>query len=107
MLTDTIMERITEIRKQKGVSERTMSIALGKSPNYLYFMRKNKSVPSLPMLNNICEYFGITLSTFFNFENQVPALIQEINKELIGLPPEELAHIKGYIDYLNQKSGGG
>lgn len=36
MLADTIMNRITELREQKGVSEREMSIALGKSPNYLY-----------------------------------------------------------------------
>lgn len=41
MLADTIMNRITELREQKGVSEREMSIALGKSPNYLYFMKKN------------------------------------------------------------------
>lgn len=101
------MDRITEIREQKGVSERTMSLALGKSPNYLYFMRKNKSVPTLPMLNNICKYFGITLSSFFNLENQAPAFIQEINEGLINLPPEELAHIKGYVDYLNHKLGGG
>lgn len=40
MLADTIMNRITELREQKGVSEREMSIALGKSPNYLYFMKK-------------------------------------------------------------------
>lgn len=40
MLADTIMNRITELREQKGVSEREMSIALGKSPNYLYFSKK-------------------------------------------------------------------
>lgn len=103
MLADTIMSRITALREQKGVSEREMSIALGKSPNYLYFMRKNKSIPSLPMLNVICQYLGITLPDFFHFDNQDPALVQEIKQELIKLPSEELVHIKNYIDYLNQK----
>ncbi|MFR8559693.1 MAG: hypothetical protein ACLVDF_12265 [Acutalibacteraceae bacterium] len=49
MLADTIMNRITELREQKGVSEREMSIALGKSPNYLYFMKKNFDYPEKPL----------------------------------------------------------
>ncbi len=106
MLADTIMKRITELREQKGVSEREMSIELGKSPNYLYFMRKNKSNPSLPMLNSICQYLGITLPDFFHFDNHAPAVIEEIKQGLINLPPEELLHMKAYIDYLNQKEGG-
>jgi len=43
------MNRITELREQKGVSEREMSIALGKSPNYLYFMKKNFDYPEKPL----------------------------------------------------------
>ncbi len=103
MLADTIMNRITELREQKGVSEREMSIALGNSPNYSYFMKKNKSIPSLPMLNAVCQYLGITLPDFFHFDNHAPAFIEEIRQELISLPPEELSHIKTYIDYLNQR----
>lgn len=80
MLADTIMNRITELREQKGVSEREMSIALGKSPNYLYFMKKNKSVPSLPMLNAVCQYLGITLPDFFHFDNHAPAFIEETGR---------------------------
>ncbi len=49
MLADTIMNRITELREQKGVSEREMSIALGKSPNYLYFMKKKGQTNRLPL----------------------------------------------------------
>lgn len=49
MLADTIMNRITELREQKGVSEREMSIALGKSPNYLYFLTKKGQTNRLPL----------------------------------------------------------
>lgn len=49
MLADTIMNRITELREQKGVSEREMSIALGKSPNYLYFILKKGQTNRLPL----------------------------------------------------------
>ncbi len=69
MLADTIMNRITELREQKGVSEREMSIALGKSPNYLYFMKKRGRQTVCPLL--FCPlYFAYDSSRWASSSNR-------------------------------------
>lgn len=60
-----IMDRITELRLKRNVSERQMSRDLGHSPTYLSNLAANKGLPSLKVIVECCNYFGISVSDFF------------------------------------------
>ena len=54
-----LRERITELRLKRNVSERRMSLDLGKSDSYIRGITSGAALPSLSELFNIIEYFGI------------------------------------------------
>ncbi len=66
MNEDEIRSRITELRKQKNVSEYRMSLDLGKSKGYIQSITSGRSMPSMSEFLNICDYFKITPGEFFN-----------------------------------------
>lgn len=50
-----IRERITELRLQKGVSSRDMSLSLGQSASYINKIENRRTLPSLTGFLYICE----------------------------------------------------
>lgn len=70
-----IGHRLTQLRLQKNVSERQMSLDMGHSPSYINGLASGK-MPSLPEFIYICEYLGTTPSDFFD-EARQPSLIQQ------------------------------
>lgn len=77
-----IRNRITQLRLQKGVSEYQMGYDLGHSRSYVYNISSGKSLPPLPEFLEICDYFGITPSQFFDTSIENPALLQTAIEEL-------------------------
>lgn len=69
-----IGERVTSLRLQKGISEYKLSKNIGKCNNYINKVSSGKLIPTIETLFSICEYFGITLSQFFQKENPADAL---------------------------------
>ena len=65
--------RLATLRMNKKVSAREMSLAIGQNPNYINHIETGNSVPSLAGLLYICEYLGITMSEFFDFNSSNPA----------------------------------
>lgn len=72
-----VCERITNLRTQKNISERQMSLDLGHSPSYINGIASGNKLPSVTELLYICEYFGIEPSEFFNIKKQTTLLQQE------------------------------
>ena len=69
-----IGNRITNLRMQKGISEYTLSKHIGKCNNYINKVSSGKLIPTIKTLYAICEYFGITLSQFFQEEDPADSL---------------------------------
>ena len=67
--------RLAELRMQKGVSARDMSLSIGQSENYINKIENRKSLPSMHAFFFICEYLGVTPAQFFDKDNQNPALL--------------------------------
>lgn len=65
MYEDFTQDRIAQLRTQKGVSARDMSLSLGQNESYINQIENKKSMPSLQGLFYICEYFGITPQQFY------------------------------------------
>lgn len=96
-------ERIAQLREQKGVSARDMSITLGQSQGYINNIENSKNYPSMSIFFYICEYFEITPKEFFDFENKDPKLSAELINELRKLDYAETKHILEIVKDINKK----
>lgn len=63
---DFIRNRITELRLPKQISEYQLSLDLGQCKSYIQGITSGKALPSVKQLYNICDYFNISLSQFFD-----------------------------------------
>lgn len=70
-----IANRITEMRIARNVSEYQMSLELGKSKSYIQGITSQKCLPSVKQLFEICDYFGVSVSDFFDDRNHDSALL--------------------------------
>ena len=77
-----IKDRIVQLRTQKGVSARDMSLSIGQNKNYINIIENGGNLPSMNGLILICEYFGITLKEFFDTENTSPNDLNELINEV-------------------------
>lgn len=102
MDTQFIRDRITQLRIQKGVSEYKMSYDLGHSRSYMYNISSGKSLPPMAEFLEICEYFGISPSQFFNDSSDNPALLQTAIEELKKLNDDDLMLIISNIRRLTK-----
>ena len=66
------IKRLVELRMNKGVSARDMSLSLGQSPSYINNIENGVNFPSMTVFFYICDYFGITPKDFFDTETQNP-----------------------------------
>ncbi len=98
-------ERIAELRMQKNVSARDMSLSLGQSASYINKIENGKILPSMTGFFYICEYLGITPQEFFNADARSFQTAGEIQRELQRLTPVQAAHILQVVRDLSEKSG--
>ena len=104
MDTKFIRDRITQLRLQKGVSEYQMSYDLGHSHSYIYNISSGKSLPPMAEFLQICDYFGISPSQFFDDSSENPALLQTATEELRKLNDADLMLMTRIIRRLNDAS---
>ncbi|MCI5741362.1 MAG: helix-turn-helix transcriptional regulator [Lachnospiraceae bacterium] len=90
MYEDFFSQRITELRLQKNVSAREMSLALGQNGSYINRIENKQAFPSMQAFFYICEYFGITPREFFDSDNLNPTKLAEIVDIVSGLNEEQL-----------------
>lgn len=95
--------RVSELRVQKGVSAREMSLSLGQSESYINKIENKRTLPSLTGFIYICEYFGVTPQEFFNENATAPQKVKEIASEIEKLTPEQAEHILQIIRDINGK----
>ncbi len=93
MYPEFIAKRITQLRMQKGVSARDMSLSLGQNSSYINHIENGRSLPSLQVLFWICEYFGITPREFFDDGMAAPAKVQELMDAVKDLNDEQLDNL--------------
>lgn len=101
-MKDFVRNRITKLRLEKGVSEYQMSYDLGHSRGYINNISSGKSLPSLPELFAICDYFGITPHAFFDIEHEDPALTEKAIEEIRRLDDEDVLLILTLIKRMKR-----
>ncbi len=93
MYTEEFAKRLAQLRINKGVSARDMSLSLGQSAGYINGLENGVSLPSMNTFFYICEYLDITPMEFFDFENGNPNENNEILENLKYLTNEQLKNV--------------
>lgn len=96
-------KRLTELRIQKGVSARDMSLSLGQSESYINKIENRRTLPSFSGFIYICEYFGLTPQEFFNDHSASPGKTKELMRELEKLTPIQMDHILQIVRDITEK----
>ena len=92
-----ISERLAQLRIQKGVSARDMSLTLGQADNYINSIENKKMNPSMAVFLYICEYLHITPQEFFDENNSYPERLSDLIVDLKKLDEKALDHISGIV----------
>lgn len=71
-----IRDRINELRMKKNISEYQLSLDLGYSQGYIQSITSGRNLPSMNAFLDICAYFDITSSNFFDSTINNPSLIR-------------------------------
>ena len=85
--------RLTQLRLNKGVSARDMSLSIGQSPNYINGIESGQSYPSMQYFFYICEYLGVTPQEFFDVGSTNPTKANELLRIAKTLPNDQLDHL--------------
>lgn len=85
--------RLTQLRMNKGVSARDMSLSIGQSPSYISGIESGMSYPSMQNFFYICEYLGVTPQEFFDMDSTDPTKADELLKIARTLPGDQLDHL--------------
>lgn len=78
---DFISNRLANLREQKKISARDMSLSLGLAEGYINHIENKSNMPSMKNLFYICEFLKITPRDFFDDETDAPELIAALIDE--------------------------
>ena len=95
-------QRLAQLREQKGVSARDMSLTLGQSESYINKIENGKSFPSMQIFFYICDYFKITPKVFFDSGNSNPVAIEALTNDLKTLTDSQIASIANLVKGLKR-----
>lgn len=97
-----IGKRVATLRNSKRISARSMSLELGQSSEYINQIENGRSMPSVEGLINICDYFEISLSDFFDTQTTYPLEYKDLLSELNKLDTFELEQIVNLIKLITR-----
>ena len=97
-----IKNRITELRCQKGTSEYTLSLAIGRSQGYIQSISSGRILPSMNTFLVICKYFDITPTEFFDPSFQNPTLLHSIISDISKFSEEDLLLLSSVLKRLTR-----
>lgn len=95
-------ERLTQLRMEKGVSARDMSLSLGQSESYINKIENKRTMPSMSGFFYICEYLDISPKDFFDVDTASPSKAMQISQEIAKLPADKAEHILQVIRDLSE-----
>ena len=91
--THWFSERLAQLRIEKGVSARDMSLSLGQSESYINKIENKRTMPSMTGFFYICDYLNIKPQDFFDTNTVSPTKVSEICDLLGKLPPDKAEHV--------------
>ena len=95
--------RLAQLRTNKGVSARDMSLSLGQNPGYINNIETGKSLPSMSVFFFICEYLDVSPQEFFDVDSNHPKELNDFINKAKHLDDEQFKNISGIVNALSSK----
>ncbi len=93
MEKEDFAKRLTELRINKGVSARDMSLSLGQSAGYINNIENGINLPSMMSFFYICDYLAIEPKDFFDTRSSNPAKANALLEIAKSLDSEQLDNL--------------
>lgn len=93
MEKEDFIKRLTELRINKGVSARDMSLSLGQSAGYINNIENGVNLPSMTVFFYICDYLGVEPRDFFDTKSTNPTKANELLEIAKSLSSEQLDNL--------------
>ena len=103
MFEDFFYDRLIQLRLQKGISARDMSLSLGQSSGYINKVENRQILPSLTVFFYICEYLDITPKEFFDNAMKYPQQTHELIDDIQSLDYELIDSLSIIVKSLSHK----
>lgn len=98
-----ILERITELREERGWSEYRLAKEAGIPQSTITNLYKRENSPTVSTLESICRAFGLSLAQFFSGIDDTQQLTSDQRRLLeswILLPQSQKEKVMAYIHGL-------
>ena len=102
MFEEDFASRLAELRTQKGVSARDMSLSIGQNAGYINNIESGKALPSMSAFFFICDYLKVTPAEFFNVSVKQPERFRKTMLQLSALDNTTFNDIAAVIDHLSK-----
>ena len=102
MIEEQFAARLYQLRMQKGVSARDMSLSIGQNPGYINNIETGKSLPSMAAFFYICEYLDITPQDFFDTASKYPVELNKLINNMKKLPQDQIEHLSSIVEFIVQ-----
>lgn len=99
---DFFYQRLTELRTQKGISARDMSLSLGQSESYINKIENKKALPSMSVFFFICDFLEIHPKDFFDDNQENPYLSKQLADKFNSLPCEQQEYLLFLLEDLSK-----
>ena len=93
--------RLAQLRTERKLSARDLSLSLGQSAGYINKIENQKSLPSMQVFFYLCEYLQISPEEFFDRNITHPLLLNEILAELEKMDTYQLEHLLAITKDIN------
>ena len=100
MYEEMFSKRLAQLRMQKGVSARDMSLSLGQNHGYINSIENGKTFPTMTNFFYICEYLHITPKEFFEDGSSDPETIRKMVENLKRLDGEQVDALSKIVEGL-------
>ena len=99
-LEEDFAKRLAELRANKKVSARDMSLSIGQCSGYISNIENGHNLPSMAVFFYICDYLGVTPCEFFEVENNDPATLSPIFEQIKKLKPEQVEVLQAMLNQM-------
>lgn len=108
-----VPERLLDLRKKKGDSQRTVAARIGITNAQLGNYERGINEPSANILSHLAEYYGVTTDYLCGLSDNpqgtsdrpiLDATCEAIIAKLMGAPDDVVREAMDYVEYLTSKA---
>ena len=96
-------QRLAQLRTQKGVSARDMSLSIGQNPGYINTIENGEAFPTMANFFYICEFLNITPQEFFDTSSNSPVKLRKLMENVKKLSTQQIDSLAIIVDGMLNK----